>query len=278
MSRVLVLGLSGQVGEALRPALLARFGEVDAVSREVRAPEPGVRWLQGSLAAMPVEATSGHELILSLGPLDCFAEWFDVATPGPERVVALGSTGRHHKLQSPDPAERELAARLAAAESRLFEAGVRQGAAVTVLRPTLLYGAGRDRSLAPLVRIARRWRCLPLPANARGLRQPVHVDDVAAAVLACLDVPATAGRAYDLPGAEVMPFETMVRRAIARHAPGTWMPRIPVGVVAALAWLWRRSGHVGPGPGALYRLARDQQADAAAARADFGYAPGPFRP
>jgi len=278
MSRVLVLGLSGQVGEALRPALCARFGEIDAVSRDARAPEPGVRWLQGSLAAMPVEAAAGHDLILSVGPLDCFAEWFDVAAPLPTRVVALGSTGRHDKLQSPDPAERELAARLVTAESRLFESGVRQGAAVTVLRPTLLYGAGRDHSLAPLVRIARRWHCLPLPANARGLRQPVHVQDVAAAILACLDAPVTAGRAYDLPGGETIPFDAMVRRTIARHAPATWMPRVPAGVVAALAGLWRRIGRAGPGAGSLARLSRDQLADPAAAQADFGYSPGMFRP
>lgn len=277
MSQVLVVGLSGQVGEALRPRLLARFGEIDAVSRAPRAAEPGVRWWLGSLAAMPA-AAAGHEIILSVGPLDCFAEWFDVAAPGATRVVALGSTGRHDKLDSPDPAERALASRLAAAEARLFAAGLRQGAAVTILRPTLLYGAGRDRSLAALVAMARRWHCLPLPANARGLRQPVHVDDVAAAVLACLEAPVTAGRAYDLPGSEALPFDEMVRRVIVRHAPGTWMPRIPASLVGALAWLWRRSGRDGAGPGALARLARDQTADAGPARADFGYAPGPFRP
>ena len=50
----------------------------------------------------------------------------------------------------------------------------------TIFRPTLIYGTGRDRSLAPIARFARRWRVLPLPVGARGLRQPVHaaVDDI----------------------------------------------------------------------------------------------------
>lgn len=278
MSTVLVLGLSGQVGSALLPGLLARFGAVDAVTRGARDPVPGVRWILGSLEAMPAPASAGHEFIVSLGPLDCFAEWFDVADPGAARVIALGSTGVHDKRQSPDPAERALAARLAAAESRLFEAGRRQGAAVTVLRPTLLYGSGRDRSLTPLLRVARRWRCLPLPANAGGLRQPVHVDDVAAAVLACLEAPATTGRAYDLPGGETLSFDAMVRRFIQHHAPGTWMPRIPAWSLSLAAALARWTGRGGPGSGSFARLAQDQHADVEPARSGFGYDPRPFRP
>jgi hypothetical protein len=70
----------------------------------------------------------------------------------------------------------------------------------------------------------------------------------------------------------------MVRRTIARQAPGTWMPRVPGPLVRALAWLWRRAGRGGAGPGALARLAQDQDADAGPARVDFRYEPGPFRP
>ena len=61
-----------------------------------------------------------------------------------------------------------------------------RGIACTVFRPTLIYGAGTDRSLAPIARFARRWRVLPVPLGANGLRQPVHARDLAAACVAVL--------------------------------------------------------------------------------------------
>lgn len=279
MSDVLVIGLSGQVGEALAARLISRFGDVDALSRYPRETMPGVNWLLGSLEHMPLEGAMAHDIVVSLGPLDAFAKWYCNARPAASRVIALGSTGLRDKSGSADPHERELAQRLADAEASLFEAGRHGGAAITVLRPTLLYGSGRDRSLTPLVALARRWHVLPLPLTAKGLRQPVHVEDVAAAVLGCLDAPAalTAGRAFDLPGGEVLAFDAMVRRSLQRHAPGARVLPLPGFAFRALAWLAARLGK-GPAPGSLSRLAADQTADATPAQLAFGYEPGPFRP
>lgn len=275
--RLLVFGLSGQVGDALRVRLLESGQQVLAVSRQVRASEPGVDWIAGSLQAMPT-LPDGLDAVLSLGPLDAFADWFAAAAPHGLRVIALGSTGRVDKRDSSDPLERALADRLQTAERLLFEAARARGAAVTVLRPTLLYGNGRDRSLTPLVALARRWRVVPLPWSAQGRRQPVHVDDVAGAVLACLHAPATAGQAYDLPGAETLAFDAMVRRALAVHAPGSRVLRLPWPVFDLALWLAGRVGIADGSAGALDRLSRDQVADAGPASSAFGWAARGFVP
>ena len=142
-----------------------------------------------------------------------------------------------------------------------------------------MYGRGRDRNLTPLVERARRWRCLPLPANATGLRQPVHVDDVAAAVLACLDHGlTTAGRAFDLPGGETLPFDRMLERALAAQAPGARLLRLPRGLFALAARLASALGRPVAGGGVLARLSADQVADPGPARAAFGYHARRFRP
>ena len=277
MSSVLVIGLSGQVGEALLPRLLARFGAINALSRYPRDPLAGVCWLQGSLEAMPPGSATGYDLVISLGPLDAFANWYAGAMPTARRVIALGSTGRNDKSNSPEALERNLAARIADAEQALLGAALRSGAAATVLRPTLVYGNGRDRSLTPLVAFAKRWRLVPIPASASGLRQPVHVDDIATAILDCMDAPGAFGQAFDLPGGEVLGFDAMVRRTLQRRAPGArvvMVPGLAARAVAGLAALLGRNSL----SGSLARLSRDQSADSSPARFAFGYQPGPFRP
>jgi nucleoside-diphosphate-sugar epimerase len=275
--RTLVLGLSGQLGDALRPRLAARGIGVVAVSRNAHPPEDGLDWRVGLLQAMPA-LPDDIDTIVSLGPLDAFADWYALAAPAARRIIAIGSAGVRDKRDSPDPAERAMAARLLDAESRLFAAAAARDAQATVLRPTLLYGAGRDRTLAPLVALARRFGVLPIPAGASGLRQPVHVEDVADAVLAAWPVADTHGRAYDLPGGEALPFDAMVRRSVAAQAPGARVLTLPRWLVGLAAGPARRLGAPDWGPGALARLARDQVADAMPARAAFGFSPRRFEP
>ena len=276
MPSTLVLGLSGQVGVALRSARPGSLPPVLAFSRRSQAPAPGVEWRQADLEYTP-ECPPEIDCILSLGPLDVFAGWLQRSGARPARIVALGSTGARHKHASPDPTDRDAAQRLAHAESVLFDCARERAIAATLLRPTLLYGSGTD-SLARLAAFARRTRLLPWPKRATGLRQPVHVDDVGAAVLACLHAPASAGRAFDLPGAEALSFDAMVERHLSVHAPSARLWRLP-GPLFALAGGAARLAGRGEGlRGWLARAAHDQVADACAAREAFGYAPRPFMP
>lgn len=277
MSRSLVLGLSGQIGAALLPRLLEGDSQVLAISRRAQPPQQGVEWRLGSLEAMP-EIPPDVDCILSLGPLDAFVAWFVAASPNVSRVIAIGSTGRLDKLQSLDANEREMAKRLVAAEEQLFRVGRQRGIAVTVLRPTLLYGSGRDQTLSPLLKLARRFRFVLLPATATGLRQPVHVADVADAVLRCRDSALAFGHGYDLPGAETLSVDAMVRRAVERHAPGCRVlsfPAVFFRIGLALTGLFWRSAI---NRGLLQRLRNDQVADPTSAIEAFGYRPRRFDP
>jgi len=277
MSSTLVFGLSGQVGEALLPRLDARLGSILALSRNPQPAREGIEWQSGVLQSFG-DAPADCERILSLGPLDAFAGWLARTQPRAARIVALGSTGLRDKRDSPDARDRDVAQRLAQAEQILFEFAKQHGVAATVLRPTLLYGNGRDLSLTPLAQRARRWGGLPWPDNARGLRMPVHVADVAQAVLDCLDAPSSHGQAIDLPGGETLGIDAMVERFLLGHAPGARLWRIPGPVFAAAL---AAAGLAGRGAGAkgwLWRAQRDQIASAEPARAAFGFAPRPFQP
>lgn len=276
MSTILVFGASGVIGEFLLPRLVARGERVLAVSRTAAARAHAaekVEWLRGDLcAAMP--ALPQADIVLSLGPLDAFAAWFARATPAQvRRVVAISSMSAESKRDSVDAAERELSARLRAAETLLMQSARERGAECTILRPTLIYGTGRDRSLAPIARFARRWRVLPVPYGASGLRQPVHAADLAAACLAASASESTFGKVYQVGGGERLRFDALLARIATGPPRLAWPLPLPLMLVRAGARLLR--GRVSAG--ALARLTEPLVADNAAAARDFGYAPRAFR-
>lgn len=275
----LAFGLSGPVGTALRADWGADEARLSAVSRQPRDARPGLDWLAGNLEQGWRAPLPTYDAVLSVGPLDQFSRWFATAGPMAARVVALGSTSVHSKGASPDARERDLAARLAAAEDRLAEACAARGAALTVLRPTLIYGVGRDRNLSRIVELARRWHWLPLPRGATGLRQPVHAADVAAATLAALRLDSPQPGRFDLPGGETLPYDDMVARTLAAAAPSARLLRLPDAAFRTGFRLVRLTGRLpDAGEGMLRRLGSDLTYDLGPARTALGIHPRDFRP
>ena len=275
MPSVLVFGATGVVAQFLLPRLVARGEHVIALSRQPPASEHGddrIEWLRGDLFA-EVPPLPAAEIIYSLGPLDAFADWFERAAPaGVHRVIALSSMSAESKQESSDPAERDLAARLRGAEARLLQAAQTRTIACTVFRPTLIYGSGRERSLARIARLALRWRVLPIPYGADGLRQPVHAADLATACLAARENVATFGHTYALGGGERLRFDTLLERL--RAALPRWVLPLPVPL-----WLLRLAARFARGASvaaAIARLRVPLVADNATAARDFGYAPRAF--
>ncbi|MGB3871796.1 MAG: NAD-dependent epimerase/dehydratase family protein, partial [Stenotrophomonas sp.] len=226
LRHALVFGGSGQIGERVLAGLLAAGWQVTAVSRTPRAPAPGLAWRLGDLSGA-WQGPASFDAVFSCGPLDHFARWYAASDVGAARVVAFGSTSIEVKGDSSEPAERDVARRLREAEATLFAAARERGVAATVLRPTLVYGAGRDATLSAIAALAARTGFFALPSGADGLRQPVHVQDLADAALQVLRHPATAGRAYALGGGEVLGYTEMVRRVLAALRPRPRLLRVP---------------------------------------------------
>ncbi|MEO6170948.1 MAG: NAD-dependent epimerase/dehydratase family protein [Lysobacter sp.] len=283
MRDALVFGGSGQIGSAVLARLQASGWRVLAVSRHAHADknsdaDTAIRWVSGELDAPPA-LPDRFDAIVSCGPLDAFARWYPRAGIDAARVIAFGSTSVDTKQASEDPYERDLSARLAHAEQVLFARAAECGAGLTVLRPTLVYGVGRDANLTRIAGLARRWKRFPLPRGATGLRQPVHVDDLAAAAMGCLDVAATHGRAYAVPGGETLPYCEMVARVLACLQPPTKLLLLPQPVFALALHLARACGRAGGlGDAAIARMREDLVFDVMPAQRDFGYLPRPFAP
>lgn len=268
---VMVFGASSQIGHFLLPRLRARGDAVVALSRKDRAPVDGVAWLRGELPDRVPDV--GRPLaLISFGPLLPFARWLSSATVSPgTRVIATSSMSAESKQDSDVPAERAISRSLRDGEQALAAACERQGALWTVFRPTLIYGAGLDKSLTPIAQRAMRLRVFPLPAG-RGLRQPVHADDIAAAVVAALDHPEAAGKILPLGGGERITAGEMFARVRA-SLPG---PTVPLPIPAPLLRLGRHAVPRLRGP--LTRLEANLVADNGELERLLGISPRPFHP
>ena len=233
----LVFGASSQIGFFQLPMLVERGARVLAVSRSERAERDGVTWLRGGLPDQLSHDVAEIEAIASFGPMDALAAWLDRAPlPALRRVVATSSMSAESKRHSPVVAERALAQRLRDAEAALASVCDKLGVAWTVLRPTLIYGAGMDRSLTPLARRAMRTHVFALPPG-RGLRQPVHAQDIARAVIAALQRPQGAGCIIPIGGGERISAAQMfarVRRSLPVRTLPVPVPRIAVSLAQRL--------------------------------------------
>lgn len=278
MRHALVFGASGQIGYPLLGLLHGAGWRVTAVSRAEQSDQPGLHWLRGDFGhveGLPARA----DAIFSCGPLDTFSQWYSTATIECARVVAFGSTSVEVKRGSADAGERDVARRLREGEERVFATAGQRAAAATLLRPTLVYGAGRDATLTRIAQLARRWRRFPLPRDAHGLRQPVHVDDLAAAAFDCVGAAASHGQAYALPGGETLSYRDMVARVLASLQPPPTLVELPSPLFNASLLVAQLTGRAtGLGEAAVRRMRSDLVFDVTPAQRDFGYAPRPFRP
>lgn len=112
-------------------------------------------------------------------------------------------------------------------EKALAEAGLD----LTLLRPSLIFGA-HDRLLNLFAALQAIAPLVPL-AGAGSRYQPVWVEDVAAAIVRCLDDPSTIGRTFECTGPEVVTLREIVQAA------GRWAghARAVIGLPPALATL-----------------------------------------
>ena len=268
---VLVIGASSQIGRFLLPRLVASGEPVLALSRNPRAACDGVTWLHGTLPDR-VPSLPPLSAIISFGPLPGLAEWLaQLSLRDAPRVIATSSMSADSKRDSSVPGERDISRQLREGEAALAAACERHGSGWTVLRPTLVYGAGLDKSLTPIARRAMRLRLFPLPSG-RGLRQPVHADDVAQAALAALECPAAVGRVLPMGGGERLPAAEMFAR-VRRSLPRTTVP-LPLP-----AWLLRLTQRALPRlRGPLSRLDSDLIADNGELQRLLGIHPRPFHP
>lgn len=278
--RVAIVGAASQIGQALLPCLEAAVIEAVLIGRRA-SPDASLSVHVFDDAHRTFEPSlSKVDAVISLAPLPVIGRVLDMAEAlGARRVIAFGSTGRFSKVDSSSEIERDFVAQQTQAEHLFATRSQSAGIAWTLFRPTMIYGADLDLNVAFIRAVVRQAGFFPLLRGARGLRQPVHIGDLAHACVAALASERSLNRAYDLGGGEVLAFPELVRRIFESERKRPVLvpvPRFAYSVIVALASRLPRYRFIRPQM--VDRMCDDLIADNADAARDFGYRPRRFEP
>ncbi len=145
------------------------------------------------------------------------------------------------------------------------------GRGACVLRPTMIFGRGRDLNITRLISAMRRWRVPIVPGSGTQLVQPLHVDDLCQVILRHrVDIQ---GGLYAVGGAEALPLRELVgtlAELLGLHLPVIEVPNRVVDLAARLASRnWLR-------PDQIKRLGEPRLADNGPVAAAFSWSPEPL--
>lgn len=240
--RVGVIGATSIVGEYLLSLLVEEGWDVVAFShRESQIKAVGdnsVVWrllpgFKSSEVGYFDQRKEQINLWISLAPIFVLPEYFSMLlTYGARHIVAVSSTSRFTKSESSDQDEKILAQNLTQSEEYLKSWAKKEKLTFTILRPTLVYGLGRDKNVSAMASFIRRFSFFPVFGAARGLRQPVHAKDVASCCVAALSSKVAINKSYNISGGETISYREMICRIF------TALGKKPRFVVFSL-WLFR---------------------------------------
>ena len=212
-----LIGATSLVGECLIQQLKQNNCHVAAFSRRViKQDDNQVTWHQlvNTKNVTPKTILSW----ICVAPIWTLPDHFNLLLAhGAQRIIVLSSTSRFTKHNSSDPAEQLTAQRLQEYEARLRKWAIANGIDWVILRPTLIYGLGRDKNITEIARFIQRFGFFPLFGPAKGLRQPIHAEDVAIACFNVLFSSDIANQAYNLSGGETLSYRDMVNQVFAAY-------------------------------------------------------------
>jgi len=217
---------------------------------------------------------------ISLSPIMTLPEYFPLLLAyGAKHVVAVSSTSRFTKEDSPDIEEKELARCFVENEARLIAWAKKENLTFTILRPTLVYGLGRDKNVSTIASFIRRFSFFPVLGAARGLRQPVHAEDVALCCVAALTSKAARNKSYNVSGKDTISYREMVARIFTALHKKPRLIVFPIWLFGLAVFFLRRLSPFRYWSAAMVqRMNKDMVFDHSAAEHDLNFAPRGFHP
>lgn len=283
---LVVTGASSDLGQAV----LCELAQSDftrpviAVSRAERFPSTvgQERWFSWSFfEKVPADDFPAIDAWLAVSPIWSAADMGHALSRFGRlrRAIALSSTSIVGKAATGDSKEQAVVADLASGEQSLLDWAQRGETALTICRASMIYGGEHNQNIAFIQRMIKWFRFFPMLSEGQGLRQPVHINDLAIALRRLIDRDDLPQKRYVLAGCEQLSYRSMIERIFVAQNQKPRLVVIPRSLFMRVASLL---SYV-PGLGFLNadmiaRMESNLIYDIEPARRDFAYAPGMFRP
>jgi len=216
---LLLTGASSPAGSSLQVLLKSQgFTTVKAVSRRPQNQISRVEGLQADLSTTGVLAAlmRQSDILVHIAGLPLLVPELKVLDSSRiQQIIAFSTSSVLTKSDSPNQAESELIQSIAKAEQQLIELCESRSLLLSIIRPTLIWGAGRDQNVSRIAHWAQSHRIFPSYRGLKGLRQPVHVDVLAALVVKLIMAQIKGSHILTAAGGEVLDYRQMVSRIYA---------------------------------------------------------------
>lgn len=271
-SPVGIIGAAGNTGTAAVAA--ARLHSLTPIgfSREQRSSD-GLEWQR-----LTDEPKDVIPLWIDAGPIVTFYERREeILRRGARKIVAISSTSLFTKAGSSSSAEAKIAQQLETSEQDIVHWCTANSLTWVILRPTLIYGSGRDRNIREIAAMIRRFGVFPLLGGGNGRRQPIHATDLGHACVGALLSSDAVNRAYNVSGGEILTYREMVERVFHAMGRPALMPSVPLAAFrVALTFLRRSKRFAHWTPEMAERMNLDMVFDHSEAAKDFAFRPRSF--
>lgn len=290
MTPAVVLGATGQVGLFAVSRLLEAGCAVMAVTRnpanETDSGIPGLRRYNLGQLAEHLRGRGdevGPCALLSCGPVVLARELLEAETGARtgawERVVVIGTTSLLSKQDSADSGERRTIEEIQAHLDAIRRQCAANETALATLHPTLIYGCGMDENLSRVYRWIKQRGFAPVATRSSGLRQPLHVADLARSATNAVLAESAPVLDTAVCGGTTLPYREMVEALFdAAGRKPRFLPLPAALFAAAVAVSAAVPAARGINPEMFRRQAVDLVFDDSPARRAVGHAPRTYRP
>lgn len=275
--RIVVVRATGDLGRRIVAELCDLGHTVIAISDSAERlnsvdprAETAVATISDSAAMAPILAKA--DLVINLAHGATTEQIIPLVPPTCRRFVGLGSAWRHSAVPSPG----------AEGIRRGEEAFLHAGLPGCMLHPTMIYGGDRERNITRIFTLLDRWpRWLlllwPVPDGGNALMQPIHIDDVASAVVAAATTNASIDRTIVIAGSRPIPLADLLRACAATRGRRLRILPVPTNyLIGAMRFLGMFSKRLPFSVPELQRSQEEKSYDIEPMRSQLGVEPRSF--
>lgn len=278
--QLFVTGITGKTGRCFLK-VLEREGLNGIACRALCRPSADTAAIEQS--GLPIEivrgdledvtslcsAVEGMDTVLHIAGIQKSESVVDAAlAAGVKWLILVHTTGIYSRYKAAGEGYRQIETRI---EEKLRGTDI----ALTLLRPTMIYGGPDDKNISVFIRMVDRLRIFPVVSGGRFLLQPVHREDLGEAYYAVLShAEITKNKNYDLSGAYPLDLIDILKIFSDELGKKTRFISVPFWLAYAGAWgVYLISFGKIDLREKVQRLVEPRAYGHEAAAADFAYAP-----